>query len=98
MKAYLQRLSPESNQLWYFSIQIQMDLLGRWQVMREWGKYGSPGTLRKQPFESLQEAMAAFSDLKEQLMSKGYQVVMQEGLKPAMAKHLVMETAHESDS
>lgn len=98
MKAYMQRLNPENNLLWYFSIQIQMDLLGRWQVIREWGRAGSPGTLRHRPYDSLQEAVDAFMDLKQQLVGKGYLVVMQEGLKPGMAKHLSPDFAHETHS
>ena len=96
MKAYMQRLNPQTDLLWYFSIQIQLDLLGRWQVIREWGRSGSPGTLRHMPYESLQEAVDAFIYTKEQLIGKGYRVVMQEGLKPGMAKHLNVDLARET--
>lgn len=98
MKAYMQRLNPQTELLWYFSIQIQMDLLGRWQVIREWGRSGSPGTLRHMPYDSLQSAVNAFISTKNQLVEKGYQVVMQEGLKPSMAKHLTMDPACEAHS
>lgn len=98
MKVYLQRPSLESDSLWYYSIQIQRDLLGRWQVIREWGRAGSPGTLRNIPYESLHEAIQSLETLREQLIDNGYRVVMQEGLKPALAAYLHQETHGASDS
>lgn len=85
MKAYLQRLNPETEMIWYYSLQIQRDLLGRWQVIREWGRSGSPGTLRQVPFDTHGEAVSSMTDLMDQLVEKGYQVVMREGFSPSMA-------------
>lgn len=98
MKVYLQRPSLETDILWYFSVQIQRDLLGRWQVIREWGRSGSPGTLRHQPYDTLQEAIHSLETLRDELMSKGYRVVMQEGLKPALAAYLNQEIQRAKDS
>ncbi len=83
MKAYLQRINPDNEAIWYYSIQIQRDLLGRWHVIREWGRSGSPGTLRQAPYQNMDEAVEAFQNLRNQLTEKGYRVVMQEGLKQA---------------
>lgn len=88
MKAYLQRHKPETMELWFYAIQIQQDLLGRWQVIRNWGKSGSSGTMQQKPYETLDEAVIAFQALKRQLLDKGFRVVMQEGLRPAMAVYL----------
>lgn len=93
MRAYLQRMQPDTREIWYYSLQVQRDLLGRWQVIREWGRDGSPGTLRCVPFETLGEALAALESHKHQLVGKGYRVVMQEGLKPALAAILAAEAA-----
>ena len=79
MKAYLQRLSPATGMVWYYSLQIQRDLLGRWQVIREWGRSGSPGTLRQNPFDDYGAAVVSMTSLMDQLTDKGYQVVMREG-------------------
>ncbi|MBF0282874.1 MAG: WGR domain-containing protein [Magnetococcales bacterium] len=84
MKAYLQRLNPETAAVWYYSMQLQRDLLGRWHLIKEWGRSGSPGTLRRTPYDTLDEATAAFSNLRQELTDRGYRVVMQEGLKPAL--------------
>lgn len=98
MKVYLQRPSLESDSLWFYSVQIQRDLLGRWQVIREWGRVGSPGTLRTTPYDTLQEAIRSLETLREQLIDNGYRVVMQEGLKPALAAYLHQEIHGATDS
>ncbi|MBF0159299.1 MAG: WGR domain-containing protein [Magnetococcales bacterium] len=88
MKAYLQRVNQESQLIWYYFIQVQPDLLGRWQVIREWGRLGSPGTVRKTPYPDPVEALNALQILRDQLIQKGYRVVMQEGLKQSMADYV----------
>lgn len=88
MKAYLQRLNPSTGMVLYYHLQIQRDLLGRWQVIRNWGKGGSPGTMRRFPFNSYDEATQSMSSLLHQLTNKGYHVVMREGLQAAMAAYL----------
>jgi predicted DNA-binding WGR domain protein len=98
MKAYLQRLSPENGQIWYYSVQVQRDLLGQWQVIREWGRSGSPGAVRHAPYEDYLQAAEGLSQLLEQLVKRGYHVVMREGSKPALAAYLKGENDHDSDS
>ncbi|MEO5378937.1 MAG: WGR domain-containing protein [Magnetococcus sp. DMHC-6] len=88
MKAYLQRLNPANGLICYYSLQIQRDLLGRWQVIREWGKSGSPGTLRRSPYDTHAQAVDALRSLRDQLTQKGYLVVMQEGLSRGMAAYI----------
>lgn len=91
MKAYLQRVNPDSREIWYYSLQVQRDLLGRWQVIREWGRAGSPGTMRRTPYPTLGEALEALEEHKQELVRKSYRVVMQEGLKPNMVNVLAAE-------
>ncbi|MBF0422393.1 MAG: WGR domain-containing protein [Magnetococcales bacterium] len=83
MKAYLQKINPQSGEVWFYSIQIQRDLLGEWQIIREWGRSGSSGTIRRQAFNDLGLAMENMDLLVEQLREKGYRVVMREGLTAA---------------
>ncbi|MBF0147750.1 MAG: WGR domain-containing protein [Magnetococcales bacterium] len=85
MKAYLQRVNPQSGEVWFYSIQIQRDLLGEWQVIREWGRSGSSGTMRREVFYDLDPALESMDLLVEQLREKGYKVVMREGLTAEMA-------------
>ncbi len=98
MKAYLQRLNPTNGLIWYYAIQIQRDLLGEWLVIREWGRSGSPGTVRQLPFDSHPAAAANMAALVEELTARGYQVVMREGLSPALAAYLEGEHGNDTDS
>ncbi|MBF0137063.1 MAG: WGR domain-containing protein [Magnetococcus sp. DMHC-1] len=99
MKVYLQRLNPATSLITFYSIQIQPDLLGRWHVIREWGRAGSPGTLRKKPFDEMQEALASMQELRDRLINEGYRVVMQEGVKASLAPFIHKENKpDESDS
>ena len=92
MKAYLQRFNPANGLIWFYAIQIQRDLLGRWQVIREWGRSGSPGTMRQMPFDTHAGAEANMTSLLKQLTEKGYQVVMREGLSPSLAAYVTEES------
>jgi predicted DNA-binding WGR domain protein len=85
MKVYLQRPNPITGVVLFYSLQIQRDLLGRWHVIREWGRSGSPGTLRHTPYDAFELAMEAMLALESELIDKGYQAMMREGMSPAMA-------------
>ena len=95
MKAYLQRINPDTGDIWYYDIQIQPDLLGRWHVVRNWGRDGASGTMRQTPYDTIQDAMNGFQEVKEQLVKRGYRVVMQEGMKPSQAA--LLRSGEESD-
>jgi predicted DNA-binding WGR domain protein len=47
--------------------------LGDWSLVREWRRVGSPGTVRKEWFETEEEAVAAGEKLREAKRKKGYQ-------------------------
>ncbi|MGN7611437.1 WGR domain-containing protein [Magnetococcales bacterium HHB-1] len=81
MKVYLQRLNPLKKSVWFYSLQIQQDLWGQWQLIREWGRAGSPGTLRQTTHNDMDDAVSAMHELKKQLQKKEYRVVMQEGVR-----------------
>ena len=98
MKAYLQRFNASNGLIWFYAIQIQRDLLGRWQVIREWGRSGSPGTLRQVPFETHAGAEENMTSLLKQLTEKGYQVVMREGLSPSLAAYMKEDETGDCDS
>ncbi|GAB0058733.1 hypothetical protein SIID45300_03089 [Candidatus Magnetaquicoccaceae bacterium FCR-1] len=85
MKVYLQRPNPITGVVLFYSLQIQRDLLGRWHVMREWGRSGASGTLRQTPYNAYELAMEAMLALESELLDKGYRVMMREGMSLAMA-------------
>ncbi|MEG3638293.1 WGR domain-containing protein [Magnetococcus sp. PR-3] len=98
MKAYLQRINRETDVVWYYAIQIQPDLLGRWHVIREWGKTGSPGTVRRNPYETHQESVEALMRLRDDLTKRGYKVVMQEGLSGPIVDRIQAERSDDGNS
>jgi predicted DNA-binding WGR domain protein len=51
-------------------------LLGEWSLIREWGRVGSPGTVRKDWFETEEEAITARQTLYDAKQKKGYQTVL----------------------
>ena len=51
-------------------------LLGDWSLIREWGRVGSPGTVRKDWFETEEEALTARHMLFDAKRKKGYQTIL----------------------
>ena len=47
-------------------------LFGGWSLVREWGRLGSGGTLRVDPFATEQEALAKFEKVKAAKEKGGY--------------------------
>jgi len=58
-------------------------VIGHWSLVREWGRVGSPGTVRKEWFDSEEEAMVAGEKLSDAKRKKGYQSVLVNILKYA---------------
>ncbi|MBF0180449.1 MAG: WGR domain-containing protein [Magnetococcales bacterium] len=85
MKVYLQRPNPLTGAVLYYSLQIQRDLLGRWQVIREWGRFGSAGTMRHTPYDDYAVALEAMLALEAELLDRGYRAMMREGMRGALA-------------
>lgn len=71
---YLEKHDPDKNQHRFYQMHVVPGLLGDWSLVREWGRAGSPGTVRKEWFETKEEAMAAGERLREAKRKKGYQL------------------------
>jgi predicted DNA-binding WGR domain protein len=50
-------------------------LFNDWSLVREWGWVGSPGTVRKDWFDTEEEALTARQRLAEVKQKKGYQSI-----------------------
>lgn len=70
---YLERHDPEQNLHRFYQIHVVPGIFGDWALIREWGRVGSPGTVRKDWFESEEEAVQAGVKLSEVKRKKGYQ-------------------------
>ncbi|MEM6549209.1 MAG: WGR domain-containing protein [Pseudomonadota bacterium] len=42
----LHRVEPARNMRRFYRLSLQAELFGGWALMREWGRIGSPGTVR----------------------------------------------------
>jgi hypothetical protein len=51
-------------------------LIGDWSLVREWGRAGSPGTVRKDWFDAEYEAITAGEKLRIIKKKKGYQSIL----------------------
>jgi len=69
---YLERRVPEKNLSRFYRIAVVPTLFGEWSLLREWGRIGSPGTVREAWFGSRDEAVEAALDLLMRKEKKGY--------------------------
>jgi predicted DNA-binding WGR domain protein len=75
MSCYLIKVDTEKNQRSFYSLHLAPDLFGGWSVVREWGRLGSGGTLRLDPFDSETAAQDALEGIKAAKLKKGYLVI-----------------------
>lgn len=69
---YLERRDVEKNMARFYAVTIAPTLFGEWAVVREWGRIGSPGTVREDWFVTEAEALAAREHLAAQKSRRGY--------------------------
>jgi predicted DNA-binding WGR domain protein len=70
---YLERHDPDKNLHRFYQLFVTPGIFGDWSLVREWGRAGSPGTVRKDWFDSEKEALEAGQKLKTIKEKKGYQ-------------------------
>jgi predicted DNA-binding WGR domain protein len=56
---FLTRTDPTRNINRFYVVDITPTLFGEWAVLREWGRRGSPGTLRLDSYRRQEEAQSA---------------------------------------
>jgi predicted DNA-binding WGR domain protein len=69
---YLERHEPDKNLHRFYQLHVVPGIFGDWSLVREWGRVGSPGTVRKEWFESQEEAVTAGERLSDAKRKKGY--------------------------
>jgi predicted DNA-binding WGR domain protein len=57
--AHLTRTDPTRNINRFYVVDITPTLFGEWAVLREWGRRGSPGTVRLDSYRAREEAHSA---------------------------------------
>jgi len=69
---HLERRDHSKNLARFYRIAVVPTLFGEWSLLREWGRIGSPGTVREAWFGSRDEAVEAALELLMRKEKKGY--------------------------
>jgi predicted DNA-binding WGR domain protein len=56
---FLTRIDPTKNISRFYVVQLMPSLFGDWTVLREWGRRGSPGTVRLNSYQRRNDAETA---------------------------------------
>ena len=70
--AFLTRTDPARNIDRFYIVDVTPTLFGDWTVMREWGRRGSPGTVRLSSYERRNEAETAEQRTIKRRLQRGY--------------------------
>jgi predicted DNA-binding WGR domain protein len=69
----LEHRDPERRMARFYTMHLAPTLFGGWDLVREWGRIGSPGTVRIDPFETLEESERALRrSIEKQKRKRGY--------------------------
>ncbi len=70
-RIYLEYHDEEQNKHRFYQLFVMVGLFSDWSLVREWGRIGSAGTVRKDIFETEAEAELARIDILQQKVKKG---------------------------
>jgi len=70
--AYLTRTDLTRNINRFYVVQVMPSLFGDWTVMREWGRRGSPGTMRLKSYRRREEAHVDEQRTIKRRLQRGY--------------------------
>jgi predicted DNA-binding WGR domain protein len=68
----LTRSKPTNNMYRFYAMHLAPTLFGEWGLIAEWGRVGSPGTVREQVFQTQELAEAAFTKRLRIKTRRGY--------------------------
>ena len=71
---YLERHDHDKNMHRFYQLFIVPGVFGDWSLIKEWGRVGSPGTVRKEWFDDMEQAITAATTLLKQKRRRGYSV------------------------
>ncbi len=71
-RIYLEKRDPENNMQRFYAMHVSQTIFGDWALIREWGRIGSPGTVRENWFDTEEEAIIAELKLSHSKKRRGY--------------------------
>ena len=63
----------------FVQLQLQPDLLGGWELLRETGQTGGRSTLRRELYDNQASAIAALEAARDTQLKRGFQLVFAQG-------------------
>ncbi|MEA1052393.1 WGR domain-containing protein [Lamprobacter modestohalophilus] len=69
---YLERHDPDKRMARFYSLHLAPPLFGGCDLVREWGRIGSPGRVRRDPFDTEDDAIEALRSIERNKRRKGY--------------------------
>ena len=79
MRIYMQLAATNDVSPRFYQLVVQEDLLEGWSLIREWGKQGSPGRIKRDHFPTLEAAIDACMAVRDSQLKRGYHVVYTRG-------------------
>ena len=73
--AFLTRTDPTRNINRFYIVDVTPTLFGEWALVREWGRRGSPGTVRFSSYERRNEAETAEGCTIKRRLQHGYRAI-----------------------
>ncbi|QYR53455.1 WGR domain-containing protein [Lysobacter soyae] len=64
----------------FVQLQLQSDLFGQWELVRETGQQGARSTLRRDQFNDHASALQALEKARDQHLKKGFQLMFAQGV------------------
>jgi predicted DNA-binding WGR domain protein len=74
LMAFLTRIDPTRNIDRFYIVDITPTLFGEWALVREWGRRGSPGTMRLSSYQRRNEAETAEQRTIKRRLQHGYRI------------------------
>jgi predicted DNA-binding WGR domain protein len=71
-RASLARIRPEFNEWRYYRMEVWPDLFGRALLMRQWGRIGTEGRRRLDPYPDPGAALNALANIARAKLRRGY--------------------------
>jgi predicted DNA-binding WGR domain protein len=71
---YMERHDAKQNMHRFYHMFVTPGLFDDWSLVKEWGRVGSPGTVRKDWFDCEEAAEIAGQKIRNSKMKKGYQL------------------------
>jgi len=73
---HLRCIDPSCNKRRFYMLSIQSTLFGDWVLVREWGRIGRGGRMRRDAFPSAEQALDALQALACTKQRRGYRIAI----------------------